>query len=135
MNVKEYKPGQVMTVQGFIVQPPYSPSPTFHYSEMGQHGYVTICPHTLTFTVPAGFNATAAEIASIDTALEVAAKAYYETIADLRSRRDALRQITYEACPSHDTTLDAILDADADAALAMHDIDDNEPGDFDVIPF
>lgn len=119
---RDYKPGQTFSLPGFLVQYEYSDTPMWMSCEMNSGGYVTICPFNLQFTVPAHFNATAAELTSLDKAMEQAATAYHTTIADLRAKKEALLQLT---CSNTDGLVEP---APADIPPApLKDIDDDIP--------
>lgn len=122
--LKDYKPGQEVSVPGFVMQMQWSDTPTWHPSELTGSGYTTLCPLTITFQLPATFNATAAELASIDRDLAAAAESYHSTVSSLRSRKQDLLQLTHEATGTSD-----IMDADTAASppQVFQDIDDDFP--------
>ena len=121
MNLKDYKPGQVVTVSGFVSQLHYLDTPTWHTIELASSGYVTICPHDITFTIPEGFNAVAAEVSSIEKALSEAAESYHQTVASLRERKQQLLQLTFDD--------GEVMDAETPACppQTFQDIDDDFP--------
>lgn len=96
-SLKELVPGQVIEVPGFVYMYTWSPMKFFTTDEVSTDASrVNICPHTLTFTVPADFHPTKAELHSIDKAITVAADAYHSTLRELTERRTALLQLTFE---------------------------------------
>lgn len=103
MNIKDYKPGQTVTVPGFAMQYHFSDTPTWHSTELVGSGYVTLAACDITFTLPPTFNAVAAEVSSIDRDLTAAADAYHTTVSNLRARKEALLQLTFEA-PAEDVS-------------------------------
>ena len=119
MDIKNYKPGQVVSVPGFVQQARYSLTPTWHTTELSGHGYVVICPFPLTFTVPSTFNVVAAQIAAIDKALVQAADSYHQTVASLKEQKRELLQVTYED--------GEVLEAASDDAAVLSLIDAAEP--------
>lgn len=106
MNVKDYKPGQVVTVPGAIFQNSYGQA-THSSGDLESHGFTKICDHALTFTIPEGFNGIVAEINSIDKALGQAADAYHSLVGELKTRKAALLQLGHEQGSTE------VVDADA----------------------
>jgi len=111
MNIKDYKPGMVVKVPGFVQQLSWHDSPTWHPTELSASGYITICPCALTFIIPEGFNCIQAEVASIDAALKSAREAYHSTVTDLVERKQALLQL-----PAPQDTQE-VLDAETNKPL------------------
>lgn len=107
MNHREYKPGMEIEVKGFICHPGYA-NPTFCEYEMAVHGYTTICPYTLKFTVPEGFNSVQAELASIDKAMGQEADAYHAKMSNFKDRKAELLQI------GHTPGQQEVVEADAE---------------------
>lgn len=83
----KFKAGQTVTVDGFVMISEYGYL-TWHTSEMDD--YTTITPHTITFTVPAGYNAVASEIAAIDKKLDTMADEYHGKVTQLNQRKNDL---------------------------------------------
>lgn len=126
MDFRQFKPGQVISLPGYIVSSQYG-DPTWSSSRLAEHGYTVICQHTLTFAVPADFNAVAAEVASIDDGLEAAANSYHQTVANLKARKEQLLQLTFDSAPATDA-FELADEAPANAPQPRFvDIDDDIP--------
>ena len=58
-------------IEGFILKSPHGAD---HYSfaqhTMEKYGYITVCPYTLEFTIPAEFNPIAAEVAVLNKKID-----------------------------------------------------------------
>lgn len=121
MDLKDFKPGQVISLPGFVLHSMYG-NTTWSTNEMPAHGYTTICPHELTFVVPIDFNAVKAEVGSIDKAMQEAADAYHRTIADLRDRKNNLLQLTFNN--DEPEVVEAAFDI---PPATLKDIDDDIP--------
>lgn len=121
MELKDYKPGQVVSLPGFILHSIYG-NATWCSSELNSQGYTTICPHELTFVIPLDFNAVKAEVGSIDKAMQEAADSYHSTMANLRERKNNLLQLTFNNDEPE------VVEAAFDIAPAnLKDIDDDIP--------
>lgn len=81
--------GQEVEVPGFIVVSEYG-RPTHCTQEMTNHGFITIMPHTLKFTVPVEFNAVSAEVAAIEKKLDTMADDYHKKVRNLKERIESL---------------------------------------------
>lgn len=100
--------GQTITLPGFIIQSEFGC--LMHAScEMPQHGYVTVMPISITFTVPADFNSVAGQVAVLNKKLDAMADEYHGQVAHIKERIASL--LCIENSPSEAAT-DDIVDAD-----------------------
>lgn len=62
---------ETIKIEGFILKTPYGDKDfTFSVGEMSKYGYLTVCPHSFEFTVPAEFNPIAAEVSMLEKKLD-----------------------------------------------------------------
>lgn len=113
MNIKDYKPGQLLELDGVLFQSNYMSTPMWADTCPSGGGYTELVKVRINCQLPTTFNATAAELASIERDLAAAAEAYHSTVADLRTRKQRLLQLTHEATGTSD-----IIDADDTSAPA-----------------
>ena len=83
--MSKYTAGQKVVLPGFVIVNDYGFT-TWSSGEMSEHGYITVAPHDLEFTVPATFNAVAAEVAAIEKKLDTMADEYHGKVANLKER-------------------------------------------------
>jgi hypothetical protein len=81
-------------IEGFICKTSWD-SYTFFASRMDQHGYMTVCPHTLEFTIPEDFNPVAAELSMLEKRLDSLADEYAEKVKPVKDRIANLKCIEY----------------------------------------
>lgn len=88
-------------VNGFIhAQKSYSGELryVFFYSEdMGDSGYVMVCPHTIVFELPEGFDPTGGFIAALEKKKEALHAEFADAVAKINNEISKLQAITYEA--------------------------------------
>lgn len=94
MKMEDLKPGQVHTQEGFILLTQYG-SITHANCEMKEHGYITVCPHTLIFTIPDGFNAVQEAVKAIDAQMDQERGELAEKLQRLQAKKNELLQLTY----------------------------------------
>lgn len=95
MKMEDLKPGQVHNEAGFILLSGYG-SITYSHMEMPQHGYITVCPHVLTFTIPDGFNAVQEAVKAIDAEMDKERGELAAKLQRLQAKKNELLQISYE---------------------------------------
>lgn len=122
-DLLKYKPGETYAFPGFVYQHRWSSAPSWCHIEMIGPDYTTICKADLVFTVPATFNATAAEVAGIDKALDAAAEAYFGTVRDLKQRKEELLKLTFEAAAD----ASEVVTDPVEQAIRLKAIDDDIP--------
>ena len=88
--------GQEVEVPGFIIKPQWG-HPTHATHEMTEHGYITIMPYTLKFTVPDDFNPVAAQVAALEAAREKLRKEFNARINQIEDEISKLQAICYDA--------------------------------------
>lgn len=81
--------GQEVEIPGFILVGSYGEA-SHCTIEMQDQGYTTVMPHTVKFTVPATFNAVAAEVAAIEKKLDKMADTYHSQVRNLKERIESL---------------------------------------------
>lgn len=70
----------------------------FFYSEdMGGSGYVNVCPHTIVFELPKGFDPTAGFISALEKRKAELHREFAEEVARINEEISKLQAITYEA--------------------------------------
>lgn len=94
MKMEDLKPGQIHTQEGFILLTEYGRF-THAGCEMPQHGYITVCPHDITFTIPDGFNAVQEAVKAIDAAMEKERGELAEKLQRLQAKKNELLQLPY----------------------------------------
>lgn len=94
MEIKDLKPGQTHSVEGFIIVSSYG-TITHSMNEMPEHGYITICPYTLTFTIPEGFNAVKQAVNAIDAEMEKERSDLAKKLQRLQAKKNELLQLSY----------------------------------------
>lgn len=95
MKLEDFKPGEVHTHTGFVAITAYG-NLTHISTEMPEHGYVTILPYNITFTVPEGFNAVQEAVKSIDMEMDKERQELAEKLQRLQAKKNELLQISYE---------------------------------------
>lgn len=94
MKVEDLKPGQVHVMPGFIAVSQYGTlSHCAH--EMTEHGYITIAPHEITFTVPEGFNAVQEAVKAIDSLMDKERGDLAAKLQRLQAKKNELLQISF----------------------------------------
>lgn len=92
----ELKAGQEVEVPGFIIVSKYG-FITHAGSEMPDHGYLTVMPYNLKFTVPADFNPVAAQVSALEAEREKLKKEFNNRIAKINDQISKLQAICYDA--------------------------------------
>ena len=77
--------GQDVELPGFIIVSEFG-YVTWSQNEMPDHGYTTVTPHSLTFIVPATFNAIAAEVEMLNKKIDSMADEYHGNVARIKER-------------------------------------------------
>lgn len=94
MKMEDLKPGQVHVIPGFIAISQYG-SFTHCTHEMTEHGYITIAPHEITFTVPEGFNAVQEAVKAIDSLMDKERGDLATKLQRLQAKKNELLQISF----------------------------------------
>jgi hypothetical protein len=77
--------GQDVEIPGFVLSSEYG-YVTWSQNEMLDHGYVTVAPHSLAFTVPDDFNSIASEVEMLNKKIDAMADEYHGKVAQIKER-------------------------------------------------
>lgn len=69
---------------------------TFSTIELIEHGYMTVCPHTLTFQLPEGFDPIAAQIAMLQQQRDKLRAEVAKRITEINDQISKLQALPYE---------------------------------------
>jgi hypothetical protein len=84
-------------IEGFIAQSPYGTGYSFVECDMTAHGYVTVCPHVLEFTIPQTFNPVAAKVSMLEKQLDKLSEEHHQKVKRIKDRIANLLCIEYSA--------------------------------------
>ncbi len=77
--------GQDVELPGFIIVSEFG-YVTWSQNEMPDHGFTTITPHAIAFTVPATFNAIASEVGMLKKKIDSMADEYHGNVSRIKER-------------------------------------------------
>lgn len=88
------------TVQGFIYAHKYDWETEFSYKflsfdDFSDIGYILVCPHDLTFTIPDGWNPVPGQIAAMEAEKAKLQKEFMEKVRILNERISKLQAIEF----------------------------------------
>jgi hypothetical protein len=79
-----------ITIDGYIhaKKESWQSEYTYHFfaCDMSRHGYIKICEHPVKFSIPIGFNITAAEISVLEKELDSLSDKYMDSSIAIKSR-------------------------------------------------
>lgn len=84
-----------ITINGFIhaQKAQFSDAVTYQFmtsKDMSEYGYMLICPHDMTFTIPAEFNPVAAEVSILEKKKDKLADEYHGAVRQINDRISSL---------------------------------------------
>lgn len=99
---------ETIKIEGFIAKSPYGSGFTHIPVDMSEHGYITVCPHTIEVPMPADFNPIAAEVAALNKKLDKENEEHADRVKLIKDRIANLLCIEYTPATATETADDGL---------------------------